>query len=472
MNKNIYPPEPILIASVSSDSLDFFERSLREIKFNNIIRSNDPDGILSILDAKNVEMIILETETLNIFKSQPYKSLSEKFPNIPIVLITKDYEVSKDKCIHKNITECLPVDVEKDRFVCLIKKMDEIEKLKKDNEFLKQQVLSNHFNKNQVFTEIITRNREMFEIFKFLEDFTPSIQPLLISGESGTGKESLARAYHKLSKRSGKFVVLDVLGFKDRKLITTLFGYKKNSFKKAIENHKGLFEETRNGTLVIKNISSLSKSSQIELFRVFNKGEYYPYGESEPKKIETSVIISSFRDLDSLQLKRKFNHNLYLAISKNHIKIPALRDRLDDLPILVDYFLNVASIAMKKEKPPFPLELITLLSTYYFPKNIEELQTMIFAAVSSHNAKTLSLKVFKKVLREKIKNRDNYIEYVHPSVQDLIYFTKELPTLKQTQRLLIKESLKRSKNNQSVAAIMLGVSRQALNQRLKTFKKK
>jgi DNA-binding NtrC family response regulator len=158
----------------------------------------------------------------------------------------------------------------------------------------------------------------------------------------------------------------------------------------------------------------------------------------------------------------------------HHIDIPPLRERIDDLPLLVEHFLDEASRKLGKKKPTPPDELVVLLSTYHFPGNIRELRSMVFDAVSTHKSKKLSMETFKiSVTKDKLM----VVEAAGPgdvSVKEepLIQFSYRLPTLKQAQQILVREAMKRTKNNQSIAAEILGITRQALNKRLKEEKEK
>ena len=144
--------------------------------------------------------------------------------------------------------------------------------------------------------------------------------------------------------------------------------------------------------------------------------------------------------------------------------MPPIRKRLDDLPLLVEHFLQKASLSLGKKKPSIPLELISLLRTYSFPGNIRELEAMIFDAISKHESGILSMKLFKDIIIQKDSPiNNNLLKTDDP----LVTFSEKLPTLKEIEKTLITEAMKRSNNNQSIAAGLLGITRQALNKRLK-----
>jgi transcriptional regulator with PAS, ATPase and Fis domain len=180
------------------------------------------------------------------------------------------------------------------------------------------------------------------------------------------------------------------------------------------------------------------------------------------------VLVATNQDLQALQDFGKFRKDLYFRLYAHHIHIPPLRERREDLNILVDHFLGKASETLSKKKPTPPKELFTLLSTYHFPGNIRELQSMILDAVSSHKSGKLSMDVFKSYICQKQPTVDTDFKNLLQRENILVSFPEQLPTLKQTERLLISEAMRRANNNQAIAAQLLGITRQALNKRLKT----
>jgi DNA-binding NtrC family response regulator len=184
------------------------------------------------------------------------------------------------------------------------------------------------------------------------------------------------------------------------------------------------------------------------------------------RRSDARVLVATNQDLEAAQSTGKFRKDLYYRLCAHHVHLPPLRERREDLPLLIDYFLETASQTLGKKKPTPPVELFTLLSIYHFPGNIRELQSMILDAVSSHQSGKLSLEVFKSYIRQKHPAFD--VSKPLPAGEDLmISFSDQLPTLKKAEQSLVSEALKRAKGNQAIAAQMLGITRQALNKRLK-----
>jgi len=206
----------------------------------------------------------------------------------------------------------------------------------------------------------------------------------------------------------------------------------------------------------------MSEASQVKLLRLLQEKEFYPLGSDIPKKANTRIVVATNRDLQRLIAEGRFRNDLYFRLRTHQIMVPPLRDRREDIPLLLDYFLEGASKQLRKKQPAYPRELVTLLANYSFPGNVRELHSMVFDAVTRHQPGILSLESF----REKIGEESAaYVSY-HPEDSPILDVTKRFPTLKETEEYLISEALRLSNNNQGIAANLLGITRQALNKRL------
>ena len=321
-----------------------------------------------------------------------------------------------------------------------------------------------------LFSDIITTDSQMLSIFKYIESVAKSSKPVLITGETGVGKELIANSVHLSSGRSGEFVTVNVAGLDDTVFSDTLFGHVKGAFTGAHEIRSGLIEKAAGGTLFLDEIGDLSMSSQIKLLRLLQEHEYLPLGSDMAKQTDTRIVMATNRELNSLKDSSDFRKDLYYRLITHHISVPPLRERKNDIPILIDYFLEKAAQSLGKKKPTPPKELYTLLHTFHFPGNIRELEAIIFDAVSVHDSKKLSLEVFKTHIAQETQTDHSEAGYdVHQ--KELVLFSEQLPTIKETLNLLIKEAIDRANGNQSIAARLLGISRTALNKRLKGAEK-
>jgi len=315
---------------------------------------------------------------------------------------------------------------------------------------------------------IITRDKALFSVFEYIHLIAESSQPILITGETGTGKELIAKTIHKSSKVRGEMVTVNAAGLDDNVFSDTLFGHTKGAFTGADRVRRGLIEKANFGTLFIDEIGDLSTISQVKLLRLLQEGEYLPLGQDESKNSSARILTATNVNLWLLQGKGRFRKDLNYRLRTHHINIPPLRDRLDDLPLLVDHFLEKAAKKLNKKKPTPPKELISLLSTYSFQGNIRELEAMIFDAVSRHTEKILGLKTFKSHM-DRVRKAEKNNREEEENGQPFVIFPEELPTIKEATRTLVDEAMKRASRNQTIAAKMLGISRQALGKRLKNI---
>lgn len=330
----------------------------------------------------------------------------------------------------------------------------------------RQGILSSSLKNPGAFAEIITVNARMIAVLRQLEDISITGQPVLITGETGVGKELFAKAVHRLSGLGGDFVPVNVAGLDDNVFSDTLFGHVKGAFTGADRLRRGMVDKALGGTLFLDEIGDLSPASQVKLLRLLQEREYLPLGGDDYKKSQARIVTATNADLWAFQRTGQFRSDLNYRLRTHHVNIPPLRERLDDLPLLLDHFFELAARIFGKKRPTPPKELLPLLAGYSFPGNVRELQGMVFDAVSRHQDKILPLATFHEHVARYHEN--NFISKKGRSnIDDLpIPFCNKFPTIKEATRLLVLEAMKQTDGNQGVAARLLGISRQALNKRL------
>lgn len=356
---------------------------------------------------------------------------------------------------------------------CLIAMARDITERKEDEEALrtevfslKQHLLTDDLAHEEAFSEIISLNRKMRSLFKYVEAIAPSREPVLITGETGVGKELFARALHTLSGRSGKFVAVNVAGLDDTVFSDTLFGHKRGAYTGADLAREGLVARAAGGTLFLDEIGDLNESSQVKLLRLLQDRTYYPLGSDIPMQTDARMVVATNRDVQSLISDGKFRKDLYYRLRAHQIQIPPLRERRDDIPALLDHFLEEACRELNHKKLSLSPDLVMLLSSYGYPGNVRELRALVFDALTRHKSGTLLTECFTEAIG---------YESARPPEPQLVSSHKEdaltnlfgrFPTLKEMEDLLITEALRRANSHQGVAASLLGMTRQALNKRL------
>jgi len=332
---------------------------------------------------------------------------------------------------------------------------------------LKHHLLTYQLEHEEAFSSIVTRSKQMWAIFQYMEVIAPSEQPVLITGETGVGKELIAKAIHTVSGRNGDFIAVNVAGLDDMVFSDTLFGHRKGAYTGADQVREGLIARASGGTLFLDEIGDLHESSQVKLLRLLQERTYYPLGSDVPRETDVRIVVATNQNIQDLLSQGKFRKDLYYRLRAHQIRIPPLRERKDDIPLLLQYFLDEAATSLKKKRPTPTPELVQLLTAYDFPGNIRELRAMIHDAVARHTSDNLSIEDFREFMRENNLRVFPAIPKLSPGDADtLINILGRFPTLKEVEQLFIAESLERSNRNQRTAASLLGMTRQALNKRL------
>ena len=396
MNSSKFPTSPILLVDDEEQTLFSVSTLLNSEGIDNIVVCQESRDVMSLLSKQDFFVIVLDMLMPSPSGRELLPMIIRDFPDIPVIIITAIDEVDMAvDCMKIGAFDYLvkpTVDVD---LIPRIKRAIKFREMHDENIRVKQYLLSNAQRNPEAFAEMTTRSHLMRSIFQYIEAIADSPLPILITGETGVGKELIAKAVYKLSNRTGEFVLITVAGLDDHLFSDTLFGHQKGAFTGADGARKGLIEQASGGMLFLDEIGDLKIDSQVKLLRLLEEGKYYPLGADIPKRADAKIIVATNRDVESLIETEQFRKDLYYRLQAHHIHVPPLRERRDDIPILLDYFLEEAAEAFGKKKPTPPKELLTLLSTYHFPGNIRELEGMVFDAVGRHRSGVLSTDSFK-----------------------------------------------------------------------------
>ncbi|MDF1614615.1 sigma-54-dependent transcriptional regulator [Desulfurivibrio dismutans] len=468
MGANTYPNQPILLVDDEEHALASFDIALKTHGINNTIRCPDGRRVLDIVADTEVEVILLDLIMPGISGQELLSQLNERHPEIPVIVVTgvNEVETAVD-CMRRGAFDYLVKPVKTDQMLPSVTRALEIRQLRRENSLLADRFFTNDLSNPEAFTGIITEHPKMQTVFQYCEAVAEGRQPVLITGETGVGKEEIAKALHRLSKRRGRFVTVNVAGLDDQLFTDTLFGHAKGAFTGADQTRPGLVEKAKGGTLFLDEIGDLSPTSQVKLLRFLETREYYPLGSDQAKESDARVLVATHKDPEQLRAAGALRHDLYYRLRTHHVHLPPLRERTEDIPLLLDHFLGEAAKEFRKKKPVYHQEIIPLLKNYYFPGNIRELRAMVFDAMSGHRARLLRTETFIKAVQGKLGSPDQPRPSVPTYDTEWAQKLDRLPTLKVAAMTLVQEALRRSGNNQRVAASLLGITPQALNQRLK-----
>ncbi len=468
-----FPSYPVLLVDDDAAMLQSFRLMLNSCGINNVVECQDSREVMPLLAREEIDIVLLDLSMPYVSGQELLGALSQNHPDIPVIVITGTNEVETAvNCMRSGALDYMVKPIEKSRLISGVKNAVQMRVLERENRLLKERVLTSRLYHPEIFSDIITSDKKMHSLFRYIEAIAGSSQPVLITGETGTGKELIARAIHKLNRRAGPFVAVNLAGLDDHLFADTLFGHARGAFTGADKARKGLVESAAGGTLFLDEIGDLHLNSQVKLLRLLQEGEYMPLGSDIAKRCAAHIVVATNLDLQSMQKSGKFRRDLYYRLRTHHLHIPPLRERMDDLSLLVAFFFEEAARSTGKKKPTPPKEILTLLKAYHFPGNIRELRSMIFDAVGSHVSGQLSLERIRAHIEEErasMKVKLSPSPRTDDESEPLITFSERLPTIRQANYLLVAEAMRRMEGNQSMVARFLGITRQTLSKYLKSM---
>ena len=312
------------------------------------------------------------------------------------------------------------------------------------------------------YDNMIGQSQPMQNLYAMLDRISSTESTVLIQGENGTGKELIAKAVHYNSPRKDKaFVIQNCSSFNDNLLESELFGHVKGSFTGAIKDKKGLFETAHKGTFFLDEIGDTSPSMQVKLLRVLQEGTFMPVGGTEPKSVDVRIIAATNKPLREMVEKGLFREDLYYRLNVINLNVPPLRERREDIPVLIDHFLEKSSQQMGVKKI-MTKSAIKKLYDYAWPGNIRELQNEIErVVVLSGNEE--------QVTAQMISDRITNASADSNKVSNSRFNSKLKDALEELEREMIKEGLRRTGWNKSRLAKELGISRAGLIMKVEKY---
>jgi DNA-binding NtrC family response regulator len=467
MSGGRYPSFRVLAVDDEAAWLRSIRVALQRVGIDNVIPCQDAREVPAILGAEPVGLVLLDLNMPNVRGEDLLARLATEHPEVAVIVISGMNQVETAvRCVKAGAFDYFVKTAEEDRLVAGIRRAVRMVELQRENREMGSRVLSGTLEHPEAFAAMVTRDRAMLAVFSYVEAVARSPNPLLIQGESGVGKELVARAAHALSGRSGPLVAVNVAGLDDAVFADTLFGHTRGAFTGADQPRPGMLEQAASGTLLLDEIGDLSTASQVKLLRLLQEGEYFPLGADRPRRLQARVILATHHDLGARQAAGTFRRDLYYRLATHQVRIPPLRERRGDLPLLLDHFLDEAARDLGKRRPTVPKELPVLLGTHSFPGNVRELRAMVFDAVSVHRGGVLSMEPFAAAIERAGGALAAPGEDAHPGHP--FAGVDPLPTIHDAVELLVDEALSRSGGNQTIAARLLGITQSALSKRLKS----
>jgi Nif-specific regulatory protein len=335
------------------------------------------------------------------------------------------------------------------------------ERLKKENAFLKGREESRRTGGRNGQPEIIGQSAAMASLLAQLDKVVDTKVTVLVEGETGVGKELIAASVHYRSRRRDKlFVGQNCAAMPENLLESELFGHKKGSFTGAHEEKKGLFEIADGGTLFLDEVTEMPLSLQSKILRVVQEGEIRPVGGTQERKVNVRIVAATNRNLEKEVAEGRFREDLYYRLKVFPLRVPPLRERREDVPLLAGHFLQRYAAEMGKAAAGFSQQTMELLQSYAWPGNVRELQNEVQRLVIQVEPGAF---VTPDMLSPHVRQIEGMIERVRPARGTL----KEM--MDQVERWLLIEALREHGNNKTVAARGLGITREGLHKKLRGF---
>jgi len=406
--------------------------------------------------SRSFDLVLLDLLMPGIEGMEVLKNLKKIDPRATIIIITAYASVeSAISAMKSGAFDFVQKPFKHDELLLTVKRALEHKNLQEENLRLKDE-LKRKFS----FENILGKSKVMQDVFEVIKAAAPTRSTILLEGESGTGKELVSRAIHQNSDRSAfPFIVVNSGSLPPDLLESHLFGHVKGAFTGAVDHKKGLFEAADKGTIFFDEISCLNPETQAKLLRVMQDREFMRLGGTKTIKVDVRVIAATNTDLEELISQKKFRQDLFYRLNVIRIVLPPLRDKKEDIPLLVRHFLDIYGKENKKEIIGVTEDVMEILVNYDWPGNIRELENLIERAVV--------------LTKSKLITRESLPPFLLSSQEESKIFSltdNELTLRKHiqsVQKRAIISALAKTKGVQKKAASLLGVKPTTLNEMIK-----
>lgn len=343
-----------------------------------------------------------------------------------------------------------------DEILLTLKKAQERERLRKENRLLQQSMRERYS-----FDQMIGRSAAMDEIFNTIGKVAEYKSTVLITGESGTGKELIARAIHYNSPRADKpLVTVNCGAIPENLLESELFGHKKGSFTDAVRDKKGLFQEAHGGSIFLDEIGELPRPLQVKLLRVLQEEEIKRVGGLQSIKIDIRVMAATTKDLAKEVEAGRFRDDLYYRINVLHVNVPPLRERSEDIPLLIQHFISKTSERLQSEVDGVSPAAGRALQRYLWPGNVRELENVIERAMVMAGGRTIEPEDLPPYLHQEVDSVEFLADDDNLSIKE---------GSRRLEKALIQKALEKTGGNRTQAAKILEISHPALLYKMKSY---
>ena len=435
--------ENILVVDDDVNILELLQRHLQSMNYH-IYKAISVKEAVAILRDTQIDLLITDLKMPEVDGFELIKFTSEHYPKLPKLVVTGYPSVQDSLAVIKSgVVDYLTKPFTKIELITAVDKS--LYSKKTTNEV----ATKTEFKNEKPYGEIIGSSEKINDVIQIIERVKNNQATIFIKGESGTGKELVARAIHYQGKFArAPFITVNCGGIPENLLEAELFGYTKGAFTGAEKNRDGFFQAANGGTIFLDEIGNASKAVQSRLLRVLQEKEVVKVGAQKAEKINVRIIAATNSNLREMIKKDLFREDLYYRLTVVEIEVAPLRERKDDIPLLVDKFLLKYGIEYKDRFVKITPEASAILERYNWPGNIRELENVIQRAV---------------IMCDKIIEVTHLPTFLKFNIE---FSTDELVSLKEIEKKYIQKVLNATNNNKTKAAVILGITRKTLRLKL------
>jgi DNA-binding NtrC family response regulator len=421
-----------------------------------VVQADSGEKALELLDQFAFDILITDLRMPGVDGMRVIEAARERYPGI-VAIVISGYGTLKDAvdATKRGASDFIAKPFQFDELLQKVQKAIEELRLRSENAYLRSQL-----EERYQFGGILGRSRPMQSLFQMLETVARSNSTILVTGETGTGKEVVARAIHHNSpRRAHRFVALNCSAIPETLLEAELFGHVRGAFTGAVGTRQGRFEQAHKGTLFLDEVGTMSVALQMKLLRALQEREFERVGDNQTIKVDVRVIAATNSDLARMVAEGAFREDLYYRLNVIPIELPPLRERRDDIPLLVQHFL-------KKFSPNETLEVsqsaMRALMAYHWPGNVRQLENAVERVVALSAGKTdiSSADLPPEIQTTPQAAAPPYVEFPEDGL-DLPHYLASI------ERDLIRRALDRTGGNRNKAADLLRIKRTTLVEKLK-----
>ena len=443
----------ILVIDDNEEHASATAESLQKVGYKCRIATSGKEG-LKIIEAGEIDIVITDLIMRDIDGLQILKTTKERLPEAEVILITGygTVETAVD-AMQKGAATYLLKPININHLRAEVNKLVEKQELVRNNKELHKQL-----DEKYGLSGIIGNSPKMQKVLNVVNQISGTTATILITGESGTGKELISKIIHNNSPRKNNpLVVLNAAAIPENLLESELFGHEKGAFTGAVYQRKGKFEYANHGTLFLDEIGDMPLSTQVKLLRVIEDGVVTRVGSNESIEVDVRLIAATNQYLEKLINEGKFREDLYFRLNVVSVKLPPLRERLEDIPLLIDAFLREFSQTHNKKVSVISPEARKILYKYPWPGNVRELKNCIESMVVVSMKDTIDT----EDIPDHILQRSSETSTAPSLVAGI--------TIEEAERELIKSTLATVEGNREEAAKMLGIGERTLYRKLDQY---